>query len=67
MLKHSLNALLRALIRFARWIGKIVTIPAKPKPYLSDHLARDMGLTPKQIDQMRVKLPSQSHVVRSIF
>jgi uncharacterized protein YjiS (DUF1127 family) len=35
--------------------------PTDALPPLSDHMARDLGLTPAQLERHRLRLPSQLH------
>lgn len=56
------NAHLRARSRFARWLRwmrpRRAQSPPLPKS-LSDHLARDIGLDPAELERLRLQWPSQ--------
>lgn len=57
------NALLRALlscVKMFRVIRDSTTIEGTAPPPLTAHIARDIGLTPSEIEQMRHRWPSQS-------
>lgn len=48
----------RALARLSRLWAALR--PAGPRPHISDRLARDVGLTPSALEDLRRELPSQS-------
>ena len=67
---YSKTALWRARLPFAFASHKIVAHVLRrlrdrfkdfghPKPPLTDHLSRDIGLTPTELEHLKLRLPSQ--------
>jgi hypothetical protein len=49
--------------RFAKWIAKLTKRPAKSAPLpktINDHLARDIGIDPNDLERLRMEWPSQT-------